>query len=176
MIDKYNEIPNFQKVVIIKEGLEKLDTSLYEAFRFFKSEHLIYKREPNTPQGIAKYWIYILSDSALEENEKYLGYILLTKKTTDVTTAEIQYIGYFEYQNLFDKLLASWKDIYESYVKIADAVRDGGDIPISDVDTAVGESLACLKSPEYKIERTQFGNNIHYTVYKGGVFVGIYRI
>jgi hypothetical protein len=54
--------------------------------------------------------------------------------------------------------------------------RENGIPSMEDIDTSVGESLSCLKKPDYKVEREQFGKNIHYSVYKNGVFVGVYRI
>ena len=44
---------------------------------------------------------------------------------------------------------------------------------LAEVDTLVGESLTCLKMPDFRIEREQLGANIHYTVYKYDSFVGI---
>ncbi len=140
MTTKENEIPNFSKIYSVTEDFEKLDTSFYDISRYFKSERIICKRKPNTPGGIAKYWISILRDTPSGEMEKYLGHVRLTKLTSDVTTLEVQYVGGQGYRDLFDRLLDNWRKHYESYETIADVVNRRKDVPINKGDAV--EALA----------------------------------
>ena len=129
------EIPNFTRTYLVTDDFEKLDTSFYDILRYFKSERIVYERVPNTPGGIAKYFISILRDTPSGENKWYLGHVRLAKLPSDVTKVEIQYVGGLGHRELFDRLLDCWKNDYESYETIADEVNRRKGVPINKSDT-----------------------------------------
>ena len=126
-------IPNFLKVLLIPYNFDFLNSSLVGTFRYFKPDQVIWKPEPNMPSGLAKYWIYVLLNKDLpEETEKCLGYIQLRIMPSDVTNAEIQYMGGAIHLELFEKLLAYWNNMYMVDAKISNDLKRGDSISAID--------------------------------------------